>query len=41
MTDHLPLADDPVEPVPAGARLLHIGLPKTGSTALQYAASRL
>ncbi|WP_369371476.1 hypothetical protein AB1046_22335 [Promicromonospora sp. Populi] len=30
-----------VEPVPAGARLLHIGLPKTGSTALQYAASRL
>ncbi|MFC8798182.1 hypothetical protein ACFT2C_10665 [Promicromonospora sp. NPDC057138] len=30
-----------VAPVPAGARLLHIGLPKTGSTALQHAASRL
>ncbi|PUB32364.1 hypothetical protein C8K30_101890 [Promicromonospora sp. AC04] len=33
--------DTEVEPVPAGARLLHIGLPKTGSTALQHAASRL
>ena len=41
MTEHAPQTDDPVEPVPAGARLLHIGLPKTGSTALQYAASRL
>jgi hypothetical protein len=30
-----------VAPVPAGSRLLHIGLPKTGSTALQHAASRL
>lgn len=41
MTANLPVAAGPVEPVPAGARLLHIGLPKTGSTALQYAASRL
>jgi hypothetical protein len=36
-----PTAADTVDPIPAGARLLHIGLPKTGSTALQYAASRL
>jgi hypothetical protein len=41
VTANLPVAAGPVEPVPAGARLLHIGLPKTGSTALQYAASRL
>ena len=36
-----PLTADAVDPIPAGARLLHIGLPKTGSTALQYAASQL
>ncbi|MEU4384946.1 hypothetical protein [Promicromonospora sp. NPDC023805] len=35
------MAADTVDPIPPGARLVHIGLPKTGSTALQYAASQL
>ena len=30
-----------IAPLPAGSRLLHIGIPKTGTTALQYAASQL
>jgi hypothetical protein len=33
-------SDTPVPTLPAGTRLLHIGIPKTGTTALQTAAAR-
>ena len=34
-----PAAGRLIDPIPPGSRLLHIGIPKSGTTSLQYAAS--